>query len=396
MKWFNKHKVLSVLLTSLWIVLGCGTLVLLISAAITTDQRQCEGIHVRISGVNHNYFIDQKDVEKIIAINTGNKYTGKAISNFDLRAIETVLEKEVWIKDAQLYFDNNNILEAEIEEREPVLRIFTSNGTSYYIDSSLMMLPLSEKFSANLPVITNFPTDVKVLSRKDSILLRQVKDIGMYIGEDAFLMSMIDQVDITPQRTFELIPKIGNQLIVFGDASGISVKFDKLKSFYKNIIPKSGFGKYSQINLQFNNEVVAKIRGKDDVSADSLRTVMLMKMIAETTEILASDSIKMFLPDSEKSADSTLVMQSVQRDDSGEQDAAMPNVTSSVAVAAVPAAKPITQPVNKPFTHSSVKPIVINKTKPAGKPTVKKKVVNKPDPAKPKITMPKNKNAQKK
>ncbi len=394
MKWLNKHKVRSILLTTMWIVLGCGTLVLLISAAVNTNERQCAGIHVRITGVHHNFFIDQQDVEQIISTNTGNRYKGKAINNFDLRTIENVLKKEVWIKDAELYFDNNNILEAEIEEREPVVRIFATNGSSYYIDSSMMMLPLSEKFSANLPVITNFPTDVKVLSHIDSVLLKNVKDLGMYIGQDAFLMSMIDQVDITPQRTFELVPKIGNQLIIFGDGSKIQSKFDKLKLFYKNIITKTGWGKYSQINLQYDNEVVAKIRGTDDVSADSLRTVMLMQMIAETTERLASDSVKMFLPDSEKLPDSTLVMQSLQRDESVESDAAMPAVKIPVALVmavSVPV-KPAAKPVVKPLARPSVKPVATAKIKPAVKPATKpavKKPAAKKIAAKPKIIMPK-------
>ncbi len=395
MKWLNKHKVRSILLNTMWIVLGCGTLVLLISAAVTNNERQCAGIHVRITGVNHNFFIDQQDVEQIISINTGNRYKGKAINNFDLRAIENILKKEVWIKDAELYFDNNNILEAEIEEREPIVRIFATNGSSYYIDSSMMMLPLSEKFSANLPVITNFPTDVKVLSHVDSVLLKNVKDLGMYIGQDAFLMSMIDQVDITPQRTFELVPKIGNQLIIFGDGSNIQSKFDKLKLFYKNIITKTGWGKYSQINLQYDNEVVAKIRGKDDVSADSLRTVMLMQLIAETTERLASDSVKMFLPETEKPADTTLVMQSLQRDESGESNATMPAVIKATApvIAAPRIATPAVKPVNKPAAKPVVKKVIPAKNKTATKPVIKP-VVKKPAAkitvvAKPKIQMPK-------
>ena len=31
-------------------------------------------------------------------------------------------------------------------------------------------------------------------------------------------MAQIDQVDISPNRTFDLIPKLGNQVIRFGDA----------------------------------------------------------------------------------------------------------------------------------------------------------------------------------
>ena len=77
--------------------------------------------------------------------------------------METELEKNVWIKTAELFFDNNEILQVTVQEREPVARVFTPRGTTFYIDNELAMLPLSEKFSARLPVFTNFPSDKKVL-----------------------------------------------------------------------------------------------------------------------------------------------------------------------------------------------------------------------------------------
>ena len=54
-------------------------------------------------------------------------------------------------------------------------------------------------------------------------------------------MAMIDQVDITPQRTFEMIPKFGNTIIVFGDGKNAEEKFEKLRIFYKTVIVKAGW-----------------------------------------------------------------------------------------------------------------------------------------------------------
>ena len=75
-------------------------------------------------------------------------------------------KKTQWIKKAELFFDNNNVLEVRITEREPIARIFTTSGSSFYIDSSLARLPLSDKFSPRLPVFTDFPTDVIVIIQK--------------------------------------------------------------------------------------------------------------------------------------------------------------------------------------------------------------------------------------
>ncbi|MBK7308030.1 MAG: hypothetical protein IPI88_14010 [Chitinophagaceae bacterium] len=122
------------------------------------------------------------------------------------------------------------------------------------------------------------------MAKADSNLLGNIKMISLAIQKDSFSMAMIDQVDITAQRLFEMIPKIGNQLIVFGDATEVNTKLQKLKIFYKEVMVKAGWNSYSVINLQYKNQVVAKRKGAEDVAADSLRTLQIMKMIAERAQ----------------------------------------------------------------------------------------------------------------
>lgn len=319
MKVLSRRKIKALWLGFCWVIVACGSIVLLVAAVRKNDSKACKGINVQIEGVRNHYFIDKKDVEKIIAMYEGGQNVGKPIANFDLAKMENALQKNIWIKRAQVYFDNNGMLQVEIEEREPVARIFTIGGSSFYIDSSLMMLPLSDKLSARLPVFTGFPSEAAVLHRRDSALLKDIKTISLEIQADPFLNSMIDQVDITLQRQFEMIPKVGNQLILFGEATEVTNKFRNLKLFYKKIITKTGWNRYSAINLQYKNQVVAKIRGADDVSADSLRTTQLMQLIAINTERLAADTARSFAQDSDKNTtDSTMILQSIQRDEAQE------------------------------------------------------------------------------
>ncbi len=142
------------------------------------------------------------------------------------------------------------------------------------------MLPLSEKFSARLPVFTGFPSDKAVLTKKDSALLRDVYNISMAIQNDSFIMAMVEQVDITPQRTFEMIPKIGNGTIAFGDGKDIDKKFSKLKLFYEEIMPKADGIITALMDVQYAGQIVAKRKGAEDKSADSLRTLQIMQIIA--------------------------------------------------------------------------------------------------------------------
>lgn len=186
-------------------------------------------------------------------------------------------------------------------------------------------------------------------------------------------MAMIEQIDITPQRVFEMIPKIGNQLIVFGNAADVDDKLSKLKLFYKEVMVKAGWNNYSVINVQYKNQVVARRRGAEDVAADSLRTLQIMKLIAERAQQQAEDSLQQIIQqdNNRNTADSTMIQQSIQRDDIDESNsggvaetsnAMMPSATvpAKANTKAVPV-KPETKPVKKPVVKPVKKPAAADK-----------------------------------
>ena len=392
----KRYNIKNILFTALWVAVGAGGIVLLLAAMKKKDAKNCKGIEINITGVSNNFFIDKTDVLKIINRYAGQNAVGKPIENFNLVAMEAALKKDVWIKNAELFFDNNEILQASVEEREPVARVFTPDGNTFYIDNSNMMLPLSEKFSARVPVFTGFPSETKVLTKADSSLLNDIKTISIQIQQDSFLMAMIDQVDITTQRSFEMIPKVGNQVIVFGDASDAEKKFKKLQLFYRKVMAKMGWNRYSVINLQYKNQVVAKLKGADDVTADSLRTIQMMNIIAANAAKYSEDSTHTIIQDDRKNNDSSMIQQSMQRDELGEisNTDEEPKPQGNVPAVTKPADKPVTKPVEKPAAKPVDKPVAkpvqktVAKTPPVKKPVIVKPI-QKPPTGKPKVVMPK-------
>ena len=402
----NKQNIIRFFINLLWVLVGSASIVLLVSAVHNKEVKVCKGVEINISGVSTNFFIDKTDVYNIIKNFGGDSMQNKSLASIDLGRIEKALEKDVWVKNAELYFDNNNFLKVSVEEREPVARLFTVTGNTFYIDSSCMMLPLSDKFSARLPVFTGFTSDARILAKDDSSLLCSIKNMSLKILSDTFLMAMIDQIDISTNRSFELVPKLGKQRIIFGDATDVNSKFDKLKLFYKDVITQSGWNRYSTINLQYKNQVVASIRGKEDIKADSLRTMQLIKFIAEDAARRSADSSQTFLPETDKRvADSALIQQSIEREGEGiAKDFVAPSVTpaptnilkatpviiekpatvtKSPVVNKLPAVKPTV--VNRPPATIIKKPVVVT-NKPAAKPVIKKPSVIMP--AKPVIKKP--------
>jgi len=162
-------------------------------------------------------------------------------------------------------------------------------------------------------------------------------------------------------------------LIVFGVGTDVDAKLGKLKIFYKEIMVKAGWDNYSVINLQYKNQVVAKRKGAEDIAADSLRTLQIMQLIAERAQREANDSLQTIQPDNKNNTvDSTMIQQSIQRDDNAES-------------------APVTNEIVDQPAEQKIQPVLI-KEKPA---TVKKEVkpilkpVQKPAPAKKDTKQPK-------
>lgn len=272
----------------LWLLAGVGTIVLFGAAMQKKEHQLCSDIKIGIKGVEQDMFIDETDVMDLVSSN-GN-ITRKSISNIDLKALETALKKNLWVKNAEMFFDNNQVLHIEIEERQPVARVFTAQGSSFYLDSGALRLPLSDKFSARVPVFTGFPSDKPFLSQPDSVLLKEVVQMGKYIVTDSFWMAQVAQIDITPKATFELVPTIGNQVIEFGNADSFENKFIRLYTFYKQAWLQNGINKYEKLDVQYENQVVAVKRGTGKALMDSAKALQMFTEVIKQDTQAGSDS----------------------------------------------------------------------------------------------------------
>jgi cell division protein FtsQ len=165
--------------------------------------------------------------------------------------------------------DNTNILQVRISEKQPIARLFFIDGRSCYLDSQMHILPLHAKLSARLPVftgVTPFHTDITL---KDSLVMLDIKAITMYLTKNAFWMANIDQVNINDQGNYDMVPKLGDYILNFGDGSDFENKFNRLEEFYRQVLQKKGWNYYSAINVGFSDQIIATRKNVDNQQTDS-------------------------------------------------------------------------------------------------------------------------------
>lgn len=276
----------------LWLAFVTGSMVLLVAAIKKKDTTTCKAVEVDIKGVGVYYFLNKKEILSIAQGGSSKKMVGREVASFDLRKMESRLEQNIWVRDAELFFDNNYVLHVNVNEREPIARLFTAMGSSFYIDSSGKKLPLSNHMNVVLPVFTNYPAEVTTgLNKNGKKLVTDIKKISTFILKDPFWMAQIAQVDIVGGQNFELVPTVGKHVIEFGSGDDYANKFKKLFVFYKDVVSKVGFDKYSRIDVRYDKQVVGTKRGSV-TKVDSVQAMKnIEKMIAAALKPI-EDTIK--------------------------------------------------------------------------------------------------------
>jgi cell division protein FtsQ len=218
----------------LWLTASILVVLALVAAIRRSNEASCTGGNIKITGAGKLVFLEKADIWQLIGVSNGKSLKGKAVAQFDLR-----------------------MMEVRITEREPIARIFTGTGNSFYLDSTGKYLPLSPgKPPVKLPVITGMPESIRVVRPGDSALLAAIRGITQVLNSDSFWMAQIVQVNRNSNNSFDMVPLIGQHIIQFGDGTNCEKKFKRLALFYQKVLRKTGFDYYQAINVQFDKQVV--------------------------------------------------------------------------------------------------------------------------------------------
>lgn len=212
----------------------------------------CTGMEVDIkNAIKGVQLIDENNI-KLTIKNRGLDPTEKTFNNIDAGKIEDVVASNQLVKHVNVFITNANTLKIFIEERKPVLRVIAQGGESYYIDSDAKKMPLSKHSSVYVPIATG--------NIKEEFAKTDLYNFAVFLQNDSFWNSQIEQIIVLPNEDVKLIPRVGEHEIILGKLDNYKVKLDKLFSFYEEGLNKIGWNKYSAINLKYDKQVVCTRR----------------------------------------------------------------------------------------------------------------------------------------
>lgn len=304
-------KIKQVLRLLTWMLVAAGCVTLLVAAIRRQNHALCKGVRISIEG-SGRWMVDSAELGAILTDQDSRQLVGTPSESISIRRLEKKIRSSPWVKKAELFFDSKQVLWVRVTERQPVARLFTDNGGSFYIDAEGARLPLKDYFPVKLPVFTSCPLYNKTWSAQDSLLAGQIGALSTYLVAHPFWMDMVEQVDVNANREFELVPAIGDDIVKLGDTSDLNGKFNRLMVFYKNVIPRVGWNKYAAVDVRFNGEVIGVKRDvKSQVIDTAAAAAMLKGLIAEgktamqDTVVRTTEIPRILVPNIDSSRDLT-------------------------------------------------------------------------------------------
>lgn len=221
-------------------------MVVLFALAPERGGKVCEAVSVRVVDDHLYQFVSEKDVRKYMD-HLGINLEGMLLSEVFLDDIEKQLEEHPMLRRVVCFQNSKGNISIEVEQKVPIFRVITPTE-SYYVDNERMKMPVSLNHVSYVPLVSG-----NVNSEFASLKLY---DFIVFLQDDNFISSLVEQIYVYPNHEIEITPRVGKFKILLGPLDRYETKIEKLKTFYKKVLPEVGWDKYSKINLEFVDQVV--------------------------------------------------------------------------------------------------------------------------------------------
>ena len=208
-------------------------------------ENVCKNLQIVLADSANIQLITQKDVAEILEENELNPL-GKTIKHIRTESIEDVLQKNPMIKVVECFKTPSGSVIIRIFQRCPKYRVV--GFKSYYIDVDRKPMPVSPNYAAYVPVVSGRVTFTMATGK--------MFDFVTFIVDNPFWNAQIEQIYVRDDLKIELVPRVGDAIILLGTLDNYESKLEKLHKLYLKGFNVLGWNKYKVIDLQYKNQVV--------------------------------------------------------------------------------------------------------------------------------------------
>jgi len=229
------------------------------------SENRCHSVEVKLKNPNGHDFVSEKQILKSVYGST-DSIQGKLVKDIDLTQIHAAVVKNGAVREAHVYTTIDGRLRIDVDQRTPIARILNQSGTGFYLDEQGFTMPLSDLYSADVPLFTG---NISESMMQSSVLemtgdtafcersfLDDIYRITNYISKNEFWSAQIEHFYVNSLGEFVMVPRVGDHRIVIGNTENLDNKFRKLMAFYVDVMPVKNLNNVKTINLKYKGQVV--------------------------------------------------------------------------------------------------------------------------------------------
>lgn len=257
-----------ILLITLWIAIAAGVVIMMSFANETHNVKKCRGITCRIDYRGAQPLLSGNDLMADISTRFGKPQT-QPIGEIDIKGIAAFLQKNPYLENTDALITVEGDLLIKADQCQAIVRYYTPDGRPHYLDRSGRIMPVNPAYPNKTLIATgqiesplkdgkniySIPDSNRVM-RERLKSLYDIHKLAGIINTDSTLKALVEQVYITTNGKVQLVTKAGSHIVYLGDTTDAAEKLENLMYFYKYGLVKTGWNKYSKLNLEYKNQIV--------------------------------------------------------------------------------------------------------------------------------------------
>tara|TARA_B100001741_G_C16554949_1_gene601925 strand:+ start:226 stop:951 length:726 start_codon:yes stop_codon:yes gene_type:complete len=215
-----------------------------------TNTRYCNNtcVDYRINLADENTSLITRGEIILLMESINDSIVGTTIAEVPIYEIERKIESLNDVQNAEVYINMEGMLHIDVIQKKAIVRVSPKIGNDFYMDAQGSIFALSNNYTKHLLVASG--------NIQDTADYIAVLNLAKQISSDSLWSSQIMQIYIKENKEIELVPRVGNHKILFGDISDLEEKLRRLYLFYKKGVHQVGWNDYEEINLKFKNQIV--------------------------------------------------------------------------------------------------------------------------------------------
>ena len=206
----------------------------------------CEQLRITFSD-NNIGLITENDIEQFLKERNLHP-VGKKVKEIRGVDIENALNAKEVIKSAEFFVTPSGVSRIRIEQRIPKFRVFPNNGESYFVDTERNKVQARSSHAAYLPIVSG--------NVSFEMASGELFDFVAFLKRNTFWNAQIKQIYIRADRQIELVPRVGESIILLGTLDDYQSRLEKLRRLYINAFNTIGWNRYKLLDLRFKGQIV--------------------------------------------------------------------------------------------------------------------------------------------